>query len=130
MSLTLPLLTLVAAGCLTKGGHPGNNALTFNVRSSDVVSVTAESVDPSHLDTREGTPRFEAQLHLVLSDSGMEKLQRFVGAYDGQTFELRVNGKVLLAGVGASQLRGIREMYWFVGSLDEAKRFAASLAKK
>ncbi len=130
-SLILPLLALVAAGCLNKADHHGNNALAFNVRSSDVVSATAEAVDPSRLDTREGTPHFEAQLHLVLSDSGVERFKRFGEAHDGQTFELRVNGVVLLPGVGAGQLRGgAREMSWFVGSLDEAKHLAASLSKK
>lgn len=130
-SLTLLLLALVAVGCLNSSDHHSKNALAFNVRPSDVVTVTAEAADPSRLDTREGTPHFEAQLHVMLSDSGVERFQRFSEAHGGQTFELRVNGEVLLQGVGASQLRGgVREMWWFVGSLDEAKHLAASLTKK
>ena len=130
ISITLLLLTLVAAGCVG-GGHHHSNALVFDVRSSDVVSATAEAVNPSHLDTREGTPHFGAQLHLLLSDSGVERLQRFVETCDGRTLELRVNGDVLLTSVGTTQLRGgAREMWWFVGSVDEARHFATSLAKK
>jgi hypothetical protein len=119
------------AGCLDKADHHGSNALAFKVRSWDVVSATAVAVDPSRLDTRQGTPHFEAELHVVLCDSGVERFQRFSEAHDEQTFELRVNGVVLLQGVRASQSHGgVREMWWFFDSLDETKHFAASLAKK
>src|SRR2546427_13261628 len=106
LALMLPLLAFIAAGCLNKPVRQGSEAGGFSFRSSDVVSATAEPIDQSRLDSREGTPHYEAQLHLVLNDSGMQRLQRFAKAHDGQTVELRINGEVFVPGVGVSQLIG------------------------
>jgi hypothetical protein len=131
LSTMLPLLAIIAAGCLNKPIPQGSEATAFDFRSSDVVSASAKPVDQSRLDTREGTPHYEAQLLLVLNDSGVRRLRAFAERSDGQTVELRVNGEVLVPSVGITQLRGgVREMSWFLGSMNEAQHFAASLNKQ
>ena len=120
---------LLATGCVSSRKPHGDEVTAFNVQSSDVVSAAAEHIDPSFVHTREGMPHFEAQLHLVLNDAGVRRLQQFIQAFGGEAFELRVNGEVLLAGVGASQFRGAvpREGRFFVATMNEAEHFAASL---
>jgi hypothetical protein len=131
VSAILPLLAIITAGCLNRPIPQGTEATAFDFRSSDVLSATAEPIDQGRLDTREGTPLYDAQLRLVLSDSGVRRLQHFAEMYDGQTVELRLNGEVLVPGVRVSQLRGgVREMSWLLGSLSEAEHFAASLEKQ
>ena len=122
---------LLGVGCVHETDPSGNETLVFDFRSSDVAGAFAEDIDPRLLDTRDGAPHYEAQLRLLLSDGGVKRFQRFNKAHHGQTFELRVKGDVLLADVSANGERGpVRETLWFVGSMDEARRFADSLTTK
>ena len=127
----LSLLLLSLVGCLHETGGLSNDMPVFDFRSSDVATASAEAIDPTHFDTQEGAPHYEAELHLLLNDGGVKRFQRFNKAHDGQTFEVRVNGEVLLTGIGANGQRGaVRDLSWFVGSMDEARQFAASLNRK
>jgi len=129
--LSLLLLTLLGVGCVHEAGLLDNNTAVFDFRSSDIARASAEAIDPSHIDTQEGAPHYEAELRLLLNDGGVKRFQRFNKSHDGQTFEVRVNGEVLLTGIGANGQRGaVRDLSWFVGSMDEARQFAASLNKK
>jgi len=85
-----------------------------------------ETIDPSHIDTQEGAPHYEAELRLLLTDDGVKRFQRFNKSHDGQSFEVRVNGEVLLTGIGANGQGGaVRDLSWFVASMEEAGQFAA-----
>src|SRR6266481_2854647 len=90
--LCLLLPTLLGLGCLHETGGLSNDMPVFDFRSSDVATASAEAIDPTHLDTQEGAPHYEAELHLQLNDGGVKRFQRFNKAHDGQTFEVRVNG--------------------------------------
>ena len=114
-----------------EAGGLGNDTPVFDFRPSDIATASAEAIDPSHIDTQEGAPHYEAELRLLLNDEGVKRFQRFNKSHDGQSFEVRVNGELLLSGIGANGQRGaVRDLSWLVASIEEASQFAASLNKK
>jgi len=123
---------MIAAGCSSGTEQARNHGLAFNIRSADVVSATAEPLDLKGFRVNKDAPVFNAQLHIFLNDAAAERFRRFNEAHSEHTFELQINGKVLLPAIeaGGSGASGGREMAWFVSSMVEAKRFAASLNKK
>ena len=126
------LLSLVMGGCLPQNERVLSHGLAFNIRSADVASATAEPLDLRGFHVNKDAPVFNAQLHIFLNDTAAERFRRFNEAHSEHTFELQINGKVLLPAIeaGGSGASGGREMAWFVSSMVEAKRFAASLNKK
>jgi len=127
----LSLLLLSLVGCMHEAGGLTNDTPVFDFRPSDIANATAETIDPGHIDTQEGAPHYEAELRLLLNDDGVRRFQRFNQSHDGQSFEVRVNGEVLLTGIGANGQRGaVRDLSWFVASMEEASQFAASLNRK
>lgn len=126
------LLSLVAAGCVRGPERDRSQGLVFNIRSSDVMSASAEPIDLSRFptSTHENAPVLKAQLHIMLNDDAAARFQRFNERHSGQDYELQVNGEALRAAVGAASGFGGSEMWWFVGSVEEAERLAASLNKK
>jgi len=106
-----------------------NRPLVFNIRSVDVITASAETLDRSRLSVNRDAPDFKAQIHLVFQEEAARRFQRFNEAHPGENFELQVNGQVLLEAVSA-QPGGGREMWWYTTSMEAAQRFAASLNKK
>ncbi len=122
---TIGALVLVfLVGCSTRPST--NRALVFNIHSADVVSATAEPLDSSRFASGED---FKAQIHIVFCEDAARKFQYFTKTHAGRTYELQVNGEILLPAVGA-QPAGGREAWWYTTSVDVAKLFAASLNKK
>jgi len=118
------LSTLLLTGCLHNSNRARSYESAFNIRSSDVVSASAEPLDPSK------STDYKAQLRVLLNAEGLSRLQQFMQARPGQEFELRINGEVLLPAVGTGAIPGGPEISWYAGSLDEAKHLAASLNGK
>ena len=130
-SLAFFLFTTLAFGCSHDVGGARNKSLSFSFQSADIASALAEDIDPSRVDKRQGAPAYQAQVHIQLSESGVQRFQRFAETHAGQHFDLLVYGETLLAGLGTGTLGGgVREMFWYVGTMDEAKRFAALLTAK
>ena len=118
------LSTLFLTGCAYNSNRPRSHEPAFNIRSSDVISASAEPRDPGK------STDYKAQLRLQLSAEGLARLQQFIQARHGQEFELRINGEVLLPAVGTGAIPSGSEISWYAGSLGQAKRRAASLNGK
>ena len=118
------LSTLLLTGCLHDSNRAGGYESAFNIRSSDVISASAEPRDPGK------STDYKAHLRLQLSAEGLARLQQFIQARHGQEFELRINGEVLLPAVGTGAIPSGSEISWYAGSLGQAKRRAASLNGK
>ena len=106
-----------------------NRPLVFNIRSVDVITASAEPLDRSRLSVNRDAPDFKAQIHIVFHEDAARRFQRFNETHPGATYELEVNGQVLLESVCTQPGDG-REVWWFTTSMEEAQRFAASLNKK
>ena len=106
-----------------------NRPLVFNIRSVDVMTASAEPLDKSRLSVNRNAPDFKAQIHIVFHEDAARRFQRFNETHPGATYELQVNGQVLLESVCTQPGDG-REVWWFTTSMEEAQRFAASLNKK
>jgi len=118
------LSTLLLTGCLHDSNRAGSYESAFNIRSSDVISASAEPLDPGK------STDYKAQLRVVMTAEVLSRLQQFMQARRGQEFELRVNGEILLPAVGTGAIAGGPEISWYVGFLGEAQRLAASLTRK
>jgi len=122
-----PFILLVFATLM--GCSVLNRTLVFNIRSVDVTTASAEPLDRSRLSVNTNSPDFRAQVQIVLQEGAARRFQRFNETHPEETYELRVNGRVLLERVCA-QPGGGRQMRWYTTSMEEAQRFAASLNKK
>ena len=124
MRIVGALLLVFLSGCSTQLSR--TKALVFDIRSRDVLIASAETLaTPQSLANAAG-PDFEAQIHIVFNEDAAKRFQHFTKTYAGSVFELQINGEVLLPAVSAWPAGG-SEVRWFTRSLDDAKRFAASL---
>ena len=118
------LSTLLLTGCLHNTNHTRSHESAFNIRSTDVISAYAEPLDPAM------STDYKAQLRVLLTAGCLSRLQEFMQARRGQEFELRINSEVLLPAVGTGAIAGGPQISWYVDSLGEAQRLAASLNRK
>jgi hypothetical protein len=110
---------ILLVGCATS-----KSPLIFNIRSADVASASAETLDTSH-----SSDDFNGQIHILFNEHGGKRFRHFMKSNAGRLFELQVNGETLLQEVGASPAGG-KEAWFFTASIEDARQFATSLNNK
>ena len=127
--LALSLVLAITVGCATTHERANPAALSYSFYPTDVAQASAQSIDAN---AARGAiePGYQAELHLKLSDAGVERFERFNQACQGQEYDVLINGEVLASGLTAQPRGPVVEMVWYVDSMEQAKRFADVLSAR